>query len=1460
MIVTHPAIDPVSVHLLYVAYEGWIYTGRARWKIDKLLIIDEHGGRQSACRAPPLKSVISSTPATIPTQVKISTTATPTKESLGIGSLPSTATKSKDLDSKITTSATKSASSPPPSILPASVTSLSAPPPPSSVDKISAKSSIVPKPTPKIEVEGKLLPILRSGIPQSIQLTSSDCEIPSLADYYSHFSGNKFIKKPHPYLHNNLYTIGNGLYPNVNIHNIKKYNNAPFHNQGFGGKDTIKSLNIHQPPPPPPPPTPKIDLRETTTPDTHLALQQGANKGEANIKEGTTPANDSSVAEKSIPTLDINDELAPISIPPIELDNENLQSPIVVSTKLRPPPRHPLPPSFNLLERVEVSDSVAPESIPELGTKQENKKVLHHPSITTTYYNVVSDNKDHPARPSYVSRPRPKIHFDDSDPSKIHQWNQLGKLPTQHWSQNGFLKYQINSGQDGSKWPIKSNYFPPHPSLLPTSAKRPHANWPPIQQHNRHAPYQSYNPTSHGTLPPPSYQLYKPFATTHLNSNPQLPYQINQPQPKNPYLPSYQNSNLDDSTTKEVGNQIEFISENNITGETLKHTENSNSNTETTLMGKESSMQRVTMHHLSSDEQLTILKVNPDEKLYEKASIEGEENTSMNNITLVSEENTEGKIISDNEITSNHVNESMGTLHFTDTKEEVNFTHSMDKESNQNETSHTGNKDADKVDYIVLHKLPNGEALDLENMKTYTMVDLKGKISKKNKDGQENSPDSLKVHLNNGSEPIRPLTYLAPPPRRSDMPRSIDFPSYNGTNSKQEGIHGAHISLESKKRNTFLDENEKKNESGDKKEQIGLNGINGNENDDGNNYDEKIIKSYMSETPEDINKLKALMLESDDSKMKDRSQNLMDEPNHSPPVYIITEEDYMKHKTMLQEKEKIKEDIDAGENIAKKENNEGKIIIPNEKEDIELLPAPRKQISVKIISPYINSSITNEENTEKDLANDGNKNSTDVDMNIKRIDNNLEYHWTPIPEEETTPTSGPRVFGPQLPPKGYVPPEEVNNFSTPSKPLIDIGEIDELSKIAYVTLNGNKDDLISDMRESQEDTVNSELDENIIKEGNNTLIEDNLEDSPNTEMNVQLLPPRLSAVLTHITQHLPHRPSVSSNTPAPTNRGQVPSKERSIGQYNSYSHNSAPPYGYHNHGLFRQNKIAPVFKEDEKQPYQALHKPPLPSSLPHDTPFGPLSDIPLLGQPTFPLQQSFHSLPKSSRAIPLSPSSLEPRNYSPANHGRQNNARRINYPQSINNNQYYQSSPYQTQIVPGARDPLRYIPLHEANPISKKHVPPHHPQLRWRTRHRGGFHGRKPQQKHRRPLKHFNAKMLQASPTYASVEILRSHRRNVKHKVQSNHKDVTKPFSIVGNADDTKVIKEVPNDGQVSEPFLERKLQTNEKNETDSSEDIRNDDGIPEFITELSLISEIDNSTSFEGDITTTSSTLPEKE
>jgi len=246
---------------------------------------------------------------------------------------------------------------------------------------------------------------------------------------------------------------------------------------------------------------------------------------------------------------------------------------------------------------------------------------------------------------------------------------------------------------------------------------------------------------------------------------------------------------------------------------------------------------------------------------------------------------------------------------------------------------------------------------------------------------------------------------------------------------------------------------------------------------------------------------------------------------------------------------------------------------------------------------------------------------------------------------------------------------------------------------------------------------------------------------------------------------------------------------------------------------------------------------------------------------TFPIKQQFHGLPKNSRAIPLS-SSVEPRNYSPPNHGRQNNARRINYPKPLNNNQFHQPSPYQTQIVPGARDPLRYIPLHDATPPSKKYVPPHPPLLRWRTRHRGVFHGRNLQQKHRRPLKQFNAKMLQASPTYASVEILRSHRRKVKPQVPTTHETLKEPYLNIQKKEEVTIIKEDSYEGTVLEPSIERKLQINENNITNLSTDITTDvNSAAESYTEISMIEEIDSSTLLdEDDVTSTLSTATEIE
>ena len=72
--------------------------------------------------------------------------------------------------------------------------------------------------------------------------------------------------------------------------------------------------------------------------------------------------------------------------------------------------------------------------------------------------------------------------------------------------------------------------------------------------------------------------------------------------------------------------------------------------------------QHVTMHHLSSDEQLTILKVDQDQNNKTDDKDPGDEDNDVN----------------------------------------------LDTTANQ------------KSAYIVLHKLPNGEALNLENLETYS--------------------------------------------------------------------------------------------------------------------------------------------------------------------------------------------------------------------------------------------------------------------------------------------------------------------------------------------------------------------------------------------------------------------------------------------------------------------------------------------------------------------------------------------------------------------------------------------------------------------------------------------------------------------------------------------------------------------------------------------------------------------
>ena len=444
--------------------------------------------------------------------------------------------------------------------------------------------------------------------------------------------------------------------------------------------------------------------------------------------------------------------------------------------------------------------------------------------------------------------------------------------------------------------------------------------------------------------------------------------------------------------------------------------------------------------------------------------------------------------------------------------------------------------------------------------------------------------------------------------------------------------------------------------------------------------------------------------------------------------------------------------------------------VPEEISSIEFLPTPKKLTLLRNNSSSdatgrteIQGGIDTLQVAVDDAAMGEASNS-----DLENIGSQLEYHWTPLPDlAHQNTTSEYRVYGPQLPPEGYPYLTESNRPTSLKKTPIDIGEIDELSKIAYLTLTDNSGELITNIREAQEtnESANTTASRNSdVKE----IVEKDVElemneDGTNPLMNVQLLPPRLSAVLSHVGHHLPQRPSLASSLSSSASSifGSISSKERSINPYGPY-------INIHQH---RQNKIAPIFKEDEIKSYRLKHTTPSPSHS-QELPFGYLSETNSNGKPSFPLRKPYYPPPPANRPIGIPANLAEPRSYA-LSHGRQNNARRINYPTKPSINQYVpSSSPYQTQIVPGSRETPRYIPLHET---TKKH--PLHPSLRWRSRLRGGgYHSRKPN--HKRFPQHFNAKMLQSSPTYSSVEISRSNRREDHPNIKAITSDDTVPLEI----------------------------------------------------------------------------------
>jgi hypothetical protein len=50
LFVLHPAIIPVEAQIVYVAYDGWIYSGRYQWSLDKVILTDSNGKRMTFCQ------------------------------------------------------------------------------------------------------------------------------------------------------------------------------------------------------------------------------------------------------------------------------------------------------------------------------------------------------------------------------------------------------------------------------------------------------------------------------------------------------------------------------------------------------------------------------------------------------------------------------------------------------------------------------------------------------------------------------------------------------------------------------------------------------------------------------------------------------------------------------------------------------------------------------------------------------------------------------------------------------------------------------------------------------------------------------------------------------------------------------------------------------------------------------------------------------------------------------------------------------------------------------------------------------------------------------------------------------------------------------------------------------------------------------------------------------------------
>ena len=193
---------------------------------------------------------------------------------------------------------------------------------------------------------------------------------------------------------------------------------------------------------------------------------------------------------------------------------------------------------------------------------------------------------------------------------------------------------------------------------------------------------------------------------------------------------------------------------------------------------------------------------------------------------------------------------------------------------------------------------------------TYTMLDLESEIANKNQIGSiSHTADNHRNHLVSINSSFDEIPKLSGKTNhhRMDMPRSLDIYSNN---------HSMNISIEGQPKKDGDRPNENKHEKNiiHHKSYFPLVPATSNTNyhftpneeEKQSNYQNRtdemdlehnLLESYMSETPEDIAKLKTSMMEGGISYSKDSNESVAD--LLQSPMYIITEEDYMKHKRLL---------------------------------------------------------------------------------------------------------------------------------------------------------------------------------------------------------------------------------------------------------------------------------------------------------------------------------------------------------------------------------------------------------------------------------------------------------------------------------------------------------------------------------------------------------------------------------